>query len=219
MKGTRRSIYRWHRAERRIRLSADRVRAVLCSRRCARPQTRSLRGATAAAAAVALALAGCGGGERRAPASSGHVPGRDRRRAFPARQRLAEHVELRHRRPQRGHAHDPERRRHDRGRQRPPARPSRRSAQARRARPRLALAARCGSSTTGPLSGDTAYANTWALGADRAARHAHVHVGVVAGESRQLHAALPPDRLHDRPLAAARSRTAAPPRGSLRRAT
>jgi len=54
-----------------------------------------LRGATAAAAAVALALAGCGGSEAPEPEPSATYSVAIPVRAFPARQSLAEHVQLR----------------------------------------------------------------------------------------------------------------------------
>jgi hypothetical protein len=66
-----------------------------CYVRAAVPGSRPIaRGATAAAAAVALALAGCGGADEPAEHSvtySVAIPVR----AFPARQRLAERVQLR----------------------------------------------------------------------------------------------------------------------------
>jgi hypothetical protein len=54
-----------------------------------------LRGATAAAAAVALALAGCGGSDAPEPEQSATYSIAIPVRAFPARQSLAEHVQLR----------------------------------------------------------------------------------------------------------------------------
>lgn len=53
-----------------------------------------LRGATAAAAAVALALAGCGGQDAPKPEASATYSVAIPVRSFPARQSLAEHVEL-----------------------------------------------------------------------------------------------------------------------------
>ena len=64
------------------------VRAAVPSRRA------TLRGATAAVAAVALALAGCGGGSAPKPEASATYTV-DTHAAFPARQSLAERVELR----------------------------------------------------------------------------------------------------------------------------
>jgi hypothetical protein len=54
-----------------------------------------LRGATAAAAAVALALAGCGGSDTPEPEASATYSVAIPVRSFPARQSLAEHVQLR----------------------------------------------------------------------------------------------------------------------------
>jgi hypothetical protein len=54
-----------------------------------------LRGATAAAAAVALALAGCGGSDAPEPEQSATYSVAIPVRSFPARQSLAEHVQLR----------------------------------------------------------------------------------------------------------------------------
>lgn len=66
-----------------------------CYVRAAVPGRRPIvRGATAAAAAVALALAGCGGDEPHAEQSITY-PVAIPLRSFPARQSLAEHVELR----------------------------------------------------------------------------------------------------------------------------
>jgi hypothetical protein len=125
-----------------------------------------LRGATAAAAAVALALAGCGGSDEpdeQAITYSVAIPVR----SFPARQSLAEHVELRLDVRNEG----------------------------TRAIPNVAATIATGGGADGaaveafgsrldeqglashsrpvwivddgPLSGDTAYANTWALGSIR----------------------------------------------------
>lgn len=54
-----------------------------------------LRGATAAAAAVALALAGCGGSDAPEPEPSATYSVAIPVKSFPARQSLAEHVQLR----------------------------------------------------------------------------------------------------------------------------
>lgn len=126
-----------------------------------------LRGATAAAAAVALALAGCGGSDAPSAEQSITYSVSIPVRSFPARQSLAEHVQLRLAVRNEG----------------------------TRTIPNVAATIETGSGADGaavtafgsrldqqglasqsrpvwivddgPLSGDTAYANTWALGSIR----------------------------------------------------
>ena len=126
-----------------------------------------LRGATAATAAVALALAGCGGSDEPATEEAATYPVAIAQRSFPARQSLAEHVRLTLAVRNTG----------------------------TRTIPNVAATIETGSGPDGdtvtafgkridgaglasrsrpvwivddgPLSGDTAYANTWALGSIR----------------------------------------------------
>ncbi len=126
-----------------------------------------LRGATAAAAAVALALVGCGGSDAPEPEQSATYSVAIPVRSFPARQSLAEHVQLRL---------DV----HNIGTRTIPnvsatletgTGPDGAAVAAFSSR----LEAKGLASTSrpiwivddGPLSGDTAYANTWALGSIR----------------------------------------------------
>jgi len=142
------------------RATGGRARAP-CYVRAAVPGSRPIvRGATAAAAAVALALAGCGGSngpEREASATySVAIPVR----SFPARQHLAQHVELRLDVRNEGSRTIPDvAATIDSGGSGVEAFGSRLDGAglASRSRPVWIV-------DDGPRSGDTAYANTWALG-------------------------------------------------------
>ncbi|HKG01818.1 MAG TPA: hypothetical protein VKB03_01445 [Conexibacter sp.] len=126
-----------------------------------------LRGATAAAAAVALALAGCGGSDAPEPEASATYSVAIPVRSFPARQSLAEHVQLRldvrnkstRTIPNVSATIDTGRDADDVG---VVAFSSRLDAKglASTSRPVWIV-------DDGPLSGNTAYANTWALGSIR----------------------------------------------------
>lgn len=126
-----------------------------------------LRGATAAAAAVALALAGCGGADAPEPEASATYSVAIPVRSFPARQSLAEHVQLRL---------DV---RNESTRTIPNVSATIETGTGADDAGVIAFSSRLdakGMASTsrpvwivddGPLSGDTAYANTWALGSIR----------------------------------------------------
>lgn len=139
-----------------------------CYVRAAVPRSRAIvRGATAASAAVALALAGCGGSSAPAPEASATYSVAIPVRSFPARQSLAEHVQLRL---------DV---RNDGTRTIPNVAATLETGDgpdgaavvafgSRLDEPGLASQSRpVWIVDDGPLSGDTAYANTWALGSIR----------------------------------------------------
>jgi hypothetical protein len=124
-----------------------------------------IRGTTAAAAAVALALAGCGGADEPAAEHSMTYSVAIPVRSFPARQRLAQHVQLRIDVRNEGSR----------------AIPNVAATISTGSGPNGAAVEAFGSELAGkglashsrpvwivddgPVSGDTAYANTWALGA------------------------------------------------------
>lgn len=132
------------------------------------PRSRAIvRGATAATAAVAFALAGCGGSSAPAPEASATYSVAIPVRSFPARQSLAEHVELRIDVTNKG------------TRTIPNVAATLETGSGRDGAAVVAFGSRLdepGLASTsrpvwivddGPLSGDTAYANTWALGSIR----------------------------------------------------